>query len=48
MIAGSNPEDMNLAFRDLPREGYRAVYIGRSVHHEPLDQTDLKNDVDAT
>ena len=24
------------------------VYIGRSVHREPLDQTDLKNGVDAT
>jgi hypothetical protein len=27
--------------------GYRAVYIGQSVHHEPSDQTDLKNDIDA-
>ena len=24
------------------------VYIGQSVQREPLDQTDLKNDVDAT
>ena len=25
-----------------------AVYIGHSVHREPLDQTDLKDDVDAS
>ena len=25
-----------------------AVYIGQSVYREPLDQTDLKNSVDAT
>ena len=24
-----------------------AVYIGRSIQHEPLDQTDLKDDIDA-
>jgi hypothetical protein len=24
------------------------VYIGQSVHHEPLDQTDLKDGIDAT
>ena len=24
------------------------VYIGWSIHHEPLDQTDLKHDIDAT
>jgi hypothetical protein len=24
------------------------VYIGRSIHREPLDQTDLKDGVDAT
>jgi hypothetical protein len=27
--------------------GYRAVYIGQSVQREPLDQTDLRNGVDA-
>jgi hypothetical protein len=26
--------------------GYMAVYIGWSVNREPLDQTDLTNDVD--
>ena len=24
------------------------IYIGQSVQHEPLDQTDLKDDIDAT
>jgi hypothetical protein len=24
------------------------IYIGRSIHHEPWDQTDLKDGVDAT
>ena len=24
------------------------VYIARSIQHEPLDETDLKDDVDAT
>ena len=24
------------------------VYIGQSIQHEPLDQTDLQDDVDAT
>ena len=28
--------------------GRGLVYIGQSVQHEPLDQTDLKNGVDAT
>jgi hypothetical protein len=28
-------------------EGYRDVYIGWSVHHEPSDQTDFKNGVNA-
>ena len=47
MIAGSDPHDMG--FRDLPREGgYRAIYIGRSVYRELLDQTNLKNGIDAT
>ena len=30
------------------REGAGAGYIGRSVQHEPLDQTDLKDGVDAS
>jgi hypothetical protein len=28
--------------------GYRAAYIGQSLQCEPFDQTDLRNDVDAT
>ena len=28
-------------------EGAGAGYIGQSVQHEPLDQIDLKDDVDA-
>ena len=48
-MAGSDPHDMNQGFRDLPKEGwYKAVYIGRSIHRKPLDQTDLKDDVDTT
>ena len=31
-----------------PGEGAGAGYIGRSVQHEPLDQTDLKDGVDAS
>jgi hypothetical protein len=27
--------------------GYRAVYIGKSIHREPSDQTDLRNGIDA-
>jgi hypothetical protein len=34
---------------DLCLKGWQGlVYIGRSVHREPLDQTDLKDGVDAT
>ena len=32
----------------MPRGWQGLVYIGRSVQREPLDQTDLRNDVDAT
>ena len=28
--------------------GQGLIYIGQSVHREPLDQTDLKDGVDAT
>jgi hypothetical protein len=32
----------------MPQGGeYRAVYIGRSIHREPSDQTNLKNNIDA-
>jgi hypothetical protein len=34
---------------DLFLRGWQGlVYIGRSVYREPLDQTDLKDDVDAS
>jgi hypothetical protein len=37
-----------LGFQDSSKEGgYRDVYIGQSIHHEPLDETDLRNGVDA-
>ena len=32
----------------MPSEGQGLIYIGRSVHREPLDQTNLKDNVDAT
>ena len=32
----------------LMPQGAGVAYIGRSVQREPLDQTDLRNDVDAT
>ena len=32
----------------MPSRGQGLIYIGWSVYREPLDQTDLKNDVDAT
>ena len=32
----------------MPRGWQGLVYIGWSIHHEPLDQTDLKDGVDAT
>jgi hypothetical protein len=28
--------------------GLRSLYIAQRVQHEPLDQTDLRNGVDAT
>ena len=31
-----------------PRGWQGLIYIGRSIHREPLDQTDLKDGVDAT
>ena len=38
----------DLMTRVMPRGWQGLVYIGWSVQHEPLDQTDLKDDVDAT
>jgi len=32
----------------MPSGGQGLIYIGRSVQREPLDQTDLRNNVDAT
>ena len=32
----------------MPSGGQGLIYIGRSVQREPLDQTDLRNSVDAT
>jgi hypothetical protein len=31
----------------MPQGGLRYVYIDQRVEREPLDQTDLRNDVDA-
>ncbi len=40
--------EYELGFQDVSSEGgYRAVYMGWSVHCEPSDQTDLRNDIDA-
>ena len=32
----------------IPKGWQGLVYIARSIQREPLDQTDLKDDVDAT
>ena len=32
----------------MPSGGQGLIYIGRSVQREPLDQTDLKDGIDAT
>jgi hypothetical protein len=40
--------EYELGFQDDSREGgCRHVFIALGVQREPLDQTDLKNDVDA-
>ena len=31
----------------MPSWGQGLIYIGRSIQHEPLDQTDLKDGIDA-
>jgi hypothetical protein len=31
----------------MPPEGLGSVYIAQGVQYEPLEQTDLKDDVDA-
>jgi hypothetical protein len=31
----------------MPLVGLGSIYIAQGVEHEPLDQTDLKDDVDA-
>jgi hypothetical protein len=41
-------EDMNYGFRMALGRGYMAVDIGQSLQREPLDQTNLRNDGDAT
>jgi hypothetical protein len=33
---------------DALREGHGIVYIAQSLQREPLDQTDLRNDRDAS
>ena len=38
----------DLLIRVMPGGWQGLVYIGRSVHREPLDQTNLKDGVDAT
>ena len=50
LIAGSDPnkENMNQGFRMAPKGWQALVYIAWSIQREPLDQTDLKDGVDAT
>ena len=38
----------DLMTRVMPKGWQGLVYIGRSIQCEPLDQTDLKDNVDAT
>jgi hypothetical protein len=39
--------DYELGFQDDSKEGVQASFIALGVQHEPLDQTDLKDGVDA-
>ena len=38
----------DLMTRVMPRGWQGTIYIGWSIQHDPLDQTDLKDGVDAT
>ena len=50
MIAGSDLDEKNMirVLGWLYGGWQELVYIARSVQREPLDQTDLKDNVDAT